>query len=220
MVLALALILSAGPLSNQLVYAQSDMSEIQSITEYTDEPSFDEIKAATEKYKDVNVALAEGFIPDPMNMCETAENMGKSAEEGAMGVHYFRPDLLQITSTEPRVNGMGVHTDFLQPAILLYEPQEDGTMELVAVENLVFSKSWYEAGHDAPPSLHGIPFDHMVDDPDTELDEAHMFEEHFDRHVWVFRENPSGVFEPFNPNVTCKHHKEGTAMDMDMDDMH
>jgi hypothetical protein len=149
-----------------------------------------------------------------MNMCERAEDMGRPAEEGAMGIHYFRPDLLQITATEPRVDGTGTHTDFLQPAILLYEPQEDGTMELVAVENLVFAKAWYAAGNDAPPSFHGIPYDHMVDDPATEIDEAHMFEEHYDRHVWIFRENPAGVFKQFNPNVTCKHHK-AHAMDMD-----
>ena len=43
----------------------------------------------------------------------------------------------------------------------------------------------------------------MADDPATQVDEAHMFEPHYDRHVWVFRDNPNGVFAPFNPNVTC-----------------
>ena len=32
-----------------------------------------------------------------------------------------------------------------------------------------------------------------------------MFEPHYDRHVWIYKYNPSGVFAPFNPNVTCKH---------------
>lgn len=213
--MAITFFLNAGQLSGQLVYAQADASEKQANTEFADEPTLDEIRAAVEKYKDVNVALAEGFIADPMNMCERAESMGRPAEEGAMGIHYFRPDLLQITATEPRVDGMGIHTDFLQPAILLYEPQKDGTMELVGVENLVFAKAWYEAGNEGPPSFHGIPYDHMVNNPDTEIDEAHMFEEHYDRHIWLFRENPLGVFKPFNPNVTCEHHKDETAMEMD-----
>ena len=39
----------------------------------------------------------------------------------------------------------------------------------------------------------------MKDDPATATDEAHNFAPHFDRHVWVYRENPAGVFEPFNP---------------------
>jgi hypothetical protein len=28
---------------------------------------------------------------------------------------------------------------------------------------------------------------------------------HYDRHLWIFRENPDGVFTQFNPNVTCAH---------------
>ena len=45
------------------------------------------------------------------------------------------------------------------------------------------------------------------DDPATPTDEAHMFEPHFDRHVWIYRDNPNGVFAPFNPSVTCEHHR-------------
>lgn len=177
------------------------------------EPSLEEIRTATQKYKDVKVALDEGYIADPMNTCEMATMMGRPAEDGGMGIHYFRPDLLGITATEPRVDGVGTHTDFLQPAVLLYEPQADGSMVLVAVENLVFTKAWHAAGNDSPPAFHGVVYDHMVDDPDTEIDEAHMFQEHYDRHIWVHRENPNGVFTPFNPNVSCKYHKEHT-MDM------
>lgn len=177
------------------------------------EPTLEEIRTATNKYKDVNVALADGYIADPMNMCEMATMMGRPAEEGGMGIHYFRPDLLGITATEPRVDGVGTHTDFLQPAVLLYEPQADGSMELIAVENLVFAEAWHAAGNAAPPTFQGVVFDHMVDNPDTELDEAHMFQEHYDRHVWVHRENPNGVFTPFNPNVSCEHHT-GHTMEM------
>ena len=30
-----------------------------------------------------------------------------------------------------------------------------------------------------------------------------MFEPHFDRRVWIYRDNPNGVFAPFNPAVSC-----------------
>jgi hypothetical protein len=43
----------------------------------------------------------------------------------------------------------------------------------------------------------------MADDPATELDEAHNFEPHYDLHVWLYRENPSGMFAQFNPKVKC-----------------
>jgi hypothetical protein len=171
------------------------------------EPSLAEVRRATERFRDVKVALAEGYIRDPANMCETAEMMGKPPELGGMGIHYFRPDMLGITSPpNPRVTGIGTHTDFRKPAILIYEPQADGSLALIAVENLVFAKAWTEAGHHAPPTFHGVPYDTMIDDPATSIDEAHNFDLHHDRHVWLYRENPNGVFAQFNPRVTCKHH--------------
>ena len=174
------------------------------------EPDLDSVRAATERFRDVEVALAEGYVRDPLDLCDTADMMGRPAELGAMGIHFFRPDLLGITAPpNPRVDGNGTHTDFLRPSILIYEPQADGSLELVAVENLVFEASWRAAGHDERPSFHGVPYDHMVDDPATPADEAHLFQPHFDRHVWIYRDNPNGVFAPFNPNVTCEHHRGG-----------
>jgi hypothetical protein len=173
------------------------------------EPTLADVRFATERFQDVNVALAEGYIRDPFNICDSAEMMGRPASYGAMGIHYFRPDLLGITAPpSPRVNGVGTHTDFRKPSILIYEPQADGSMALVAVENLVFAAAWKAAGNAEPPSFHGVPYDSMIDDPTTPIDEAHMFEPHFDRHVWIYRDNPNGVFAQFNPSVSCANHRE------------
>lgn len=172
------------------------------------EPTLAEVRMLTDRFRDVNVALAEGYIRDPMNICDNAAMMGKPAALGGMGIHFFRPDMLGVTAPpNPRVDGSGTHTDFRKPAILIYEPQADGSLELVAVENLVFQKSWAATGAKAPPTFHGVAWDNMKDDPATTIDEAHMFEPHFDRHVWIYRENPNGVFAQFNPNVSCAHHK-------------
>lgn len=173
------------------------------------EPDLAAVRTATERFRDVNVALKEGYIRDPFDLCDTADMMGRPANLGAMGVHYFRPDLLGVTAPpNPRVNGIGTHTDFLKPAILIYEPQANGSMELVAVENLTFEAAWKAAGNTRPPTFHGVPYDYMRDDPRTpKIDEAHMFESHYDRHVWLYRENPTGMFAQFNPKVTCAHHK-------------
>ena len=174
----------------------------------SNEPTLDEVRQATERFKDVDVALAEGYIRDPFDLCDSAEMMGMPARLGAMGIHYFRADLLGITAPPaPRVDGNGTHTDFRQPAILIYEPQDDGTLQLVAVENLVFAAAWRAEGHREPPTFHGVPYDTMIDDPNTPLDEAHMFQPHFDRHVWIYRDNPNGVFAQFNPAVSCKEHQ-------------
>jgi hypothetical protein len=169
------------------------------------------IRAATERFEDVNVALAEGYIPDPSGHCVSAADEGVPAELGAMGIHYLRPDLLGITATEPRVDGVGIHTDFLQPSILLYEPQADGSLVLVGVENLVFEKAWRLAGNIEAPVLAGRSWDYMADDPTTAAEEAHGFEPHWDQHVW-FRDNSLGPLVPFNPAVSCDHHlREGHA---------
>ena len=172
------------------------------------EPDLTAVRLATARFRDVRVAEAEGYVRDPGNLCDTAEMMGQPAALGAMGIHYARPDLLGITKPPaPRVAGTGTHTDFRRPAILIYEPQADGSLELVAVENLVFRDAWHAAGNRERPSYLGVPYDVMADDPATKVDEAHLFEPHYDRHVWLYRENPNGIFAPFNPNVSCRHHK-------------
>lgn len=210
---SLAMLIVAAASAAALVSVASAPGEIGAApSPVAGEPSLAAVRAATERFRDVDVALAEGYVRDPLDLCETAEMMGRPAELGAMGIHFAREDLLGITSPpNPRVIGTGTHTDFLEPAILIYEPQADGSLELVAVENLVFARAWAEAGHDAPPSFHGVVFDTMADDPATPIDEAHLFEPHHDRHVWIYRDNPNGVFAPFNPAVTCQHHHNGGA---------
>jgi hypothetical protein len=166
----------------------------------------DQLRDLVSKYQDVEVALADGYIT-PDNHCVSAAGEGLPAELGAMGIHYMHPELLQVTATEPRVDGVGTHTDWMRPSILIYEPQADGSLTLVAVENLVFEKAWMEAGN-AELVLNGRMWDHMADDPATPGDEAHGFAPHMDQHVWLFRENPAGILMPFNANVTCEHHQQ------------
>lgn len=192
----LSTLIGATCLVTSLVSAASAQSQAEQIAA---------VKAAAEKYMDVNVALAEGFVPDPSGHCITAAEEGLPPEWGGMGIHYLNMAALKITAGEPRVDGESTHTDFMTPAILLYEPQEDGSLELVGVENLVFQKAWRAAGNSEPPSFAGRVWDAMANDPATVAEEAHGFEPHYDQHVW-FRENPAGALMPFNSNVTCEHH--------------
>ena len=176
------------------------------------EPTLDEVRAIAAKYRDVGVAKAEGFTTD--NKCVTAEMLGHPAALGAMGLHYVRRDLLGLPPGPPaagtRVKGSGTHVDFAQPAMLVYEPQADGSLILVAVENLVFKDSWHSK-NPSPPRFHGRVYPLLEDNPATPLDEAHGWEPHYEQHLWVFRENPKGVYSPFNPEVTCRHHKPPPA---------
>ena len=58
------------------------------------EPSLGQVKALAKKYRNVNVAKAEGYTTD--HKCTTAEMLGFPAEQGAMGLHYVRRDLLGL----------------------------------------------------------------------------------------------------------------------------
>jgi hypothetical protein len=166
--------------------------------------SLSAVRRATERFRKVEVALAEGYVPDPSGMCMTSTMEGQPTQLGGMGIHYFRPDLLGITGPpDPRVSGTGTHTDFTRPGVLVYEPQKDGSLQLVAVENLVFQQAWRAAGNTAPPAFLGNEYYSMVDNPLTDVDEAHGFEPHYELHLWLYRENPSGTFVQFNTRVTC-----------------
>ena len=78
----------------------------------------EKIRLATMKYNDINVALAEGYVPAPPGDCVDAAHEGLPAHWGAMGIHYIDPKKLKITQGQPRVDGKATHTDFMSPSIL------------------------------------------------------------------------------------------------------
>jgi hypothetical protein len=73
-------------------------------------------RAATARYHDVEIALADGFAPPPDGHCV-------SGPEGAMGYHYVNVD--RVGQLDPRL-----------PQVLLYVPEADGRLRLVGVEYL------------------------------------------------------------------------------------
>jgi hypothetical protein len=169
-------------------------------------PTLDEVRAATEKYADVAVALADGYVRDPMDVCETSYYLGSLTDEGTVGIHFFRPDLLGVTLGEgesdrtTRHDATGTHTDFLRPSMLVYEPRPDSVLELVAIANMVSARAWEEEGHRDRPSFGEQPYDFHSDAGGT------GFPAYYDLHVWLYRENPAGMFAPYNTAVTCEHH--------------
>ena len=71
------------------------------------------VRAANDRFKDVSVALSEGYAPIPC---------ASGIDGGAMGIHYVNAKLI------------GDAVDIKQPQAVMYEPMPDGKMELVAVE--------------------------------------------------------------------------------------
>jgi hypothetical protein len=85
-------------------------------------------------------------------------------------------------------------TDAETPPVLLYRLTENWTYQLMGAE-------WYvPAGEtDDPPTLFGRPFH----EPSTGHSPKTNQPEHYGLHAWLFRANPRGMFEPFNPTVSC-----------------
>jgi hypothetical protein len=110
---------------------------------------------------------------------------------------------LQVTDCKehPPEGGMGFHFGHLgfyldglatvtEPEILLYEPQPSGELRLVAVEYAVPYFAWQGA---EAPRLFGRDMKAVDDQGEFQL------------HVWVWKHNPSGIFEDWNPTVNCDH---------------
>jgi hypothetical protein len=102
--------------------------------------SLAEIRAATARFHDVQVAMAEGYVPH--GPCVAQPGLG------GMGVHFVNWQLFADAEFSTA-----------NPEILMYEPQPDGSMRLVGVEFGVAPEPWYAAGNTARPAFEGRPFD-------------------------------------------------------------
>lgn len=133
-----------------------------------DNPLANKVREVNARFADVNVATAEGYAPIP---CVSG------VEGGAMGIHYVNGALIE--------DGL---VDIGKPEAVMYEPQADGTMQLVAVEYITTKGPANLDGHlfsfTNSPNRYGLP-------PFYEL------------HVWAWRANPTGTFADMNPNVSC-----------------
>lgn len=133
------------------------------------------LRKATARYHDVEVALADGYLPDPHCV---------AAPPGGMGMHYVNP------------GNMDLVIDPSRPEALLYEPTADG-VRLVGAEFLVHGDGW-DALHTDPPRFAGVEFD-----PPMDRGAAAPPGPFYTLHVWIWKHNPSGMFAPFNPRVSC-----------------
>jgi hypothetical protein len=140
-------------------------------------PLADKVRAADARFADVAVAKAEGYAPIP---CVSGP------DGGAMGIHYVNQKLLD----DPAV-------DVGHPEAVLYEPQADGSLKLVAVEYIT------EKG---PGALGGQLFS-FTNEPNR-----YGLPAYYALHVWAWRDNPMGVFADMNPTVSCSATPMGDGM--------
>jgi hypothetical protein len=137
-------------------------------------------RAGTASFHDVAAATGYGVFTDAAGIA-CIDNPGV----GTMGVHYVKGALV----------GDGA-VNAATPEALVYEPTSDGRLRLVAVEYVVFQADW-DATHSSPPSLFGQTFD------DTGAVNRYGLPPYYSLHAWIWKNNPTGMFKDWNPNVSC-----------------
>ena len=132
------------------------------------------LRRVTATYHNFKTAAAAGWSTQ-ITPCMT-----DPAGTGGMGFHYGN---LALIDGSARVE---------EPELLLYEPQQNGRLRLVAVEYI-------------------IPYTaHSRDAAAPELFGGQKFKRNdtfqlWGLHAWVWKDNPSGMFADWNPRVTCEH---------------
>lgn len=144
---------------------------------------------ATLRFRDVQVALDEGYVP--------AGGCDVDADGAAMGVHYVR--IAESLDQEVTLEA---------PDILLYVPEGD-TMRLVGIEYVVPAlldgEPWTGAEEPDAGTWSEAPvlFCRGFDGPMAGHNAFQPW--HYDLHVWVHTEaNPAGTFAQYHPGESCE----------------
>ena len=142
--------------------------------------AFDGAKAATASFHDLDKAKGAGYTVQVFD----AAGITCIAQpgQGAMGIHMLKPSLLDGA------------IDAERPELLVYEQRNNGTLKLVALEYLVFVADW--AGS-SPPSLFGRQFDLVP------AGNRYGLPPFYALHAWIWKPNPSGILNAWNPRVEC-----------------
>ena len=167
------------------------------------------------------VATAGGSPPDDLQAAKAATARYHSLHQ-ARDAGYSVEDEPCVPPVGPRSPAMGIHAanealladpaiDLLRPELLLYIPDKHGKLRLVGLEYWAVAlantasgpRPWF--GADPPPLGFFNPapvlFGRAFDGPMAGHNPSMPW--HYDLHVWVWEDNPFGMFAPVNPNLAC-----------------
>jgi hypothetical protein len=139
-------------------------------------------RGATAKYHRLQTAIADGYgkLVDAQGIA-CIDNPGV----GGMGIHYVSEALVGDAAVKATT-----------PEALVYEPKKNGRLRLVALEYVVFQSAW-DKEHKSPPKLFGQKFELIP------AGNRYGLPPFYELHAWVWRHNPAGMFDDWNPRVSC-----------------
>ena len=142
-------------------------------------PLVHKVREATATYRDVNVAISQGFVP--------ATPCVSGPDHGAMGVHYVLVD---------RLNKGVLNAE--QPEALIYEPLANGALRLVGVEFIVLESVWQKQNpKGGVPALDGNLMNYVA------APNRYGLPAFYELHVWAWEDNSLGSFADWNNSVRC-----------------
>lgn len=131
------------------------------------------LRRATEQFHRTEVAQTAGY-----DLVSGLDHCFDNPGVGAMGYHYIDTSSLD-TALDP-----------LRPEAIVYAPDKNGKLHLAAVEYIVPVEPW-DAENSELPMLFGQHF---------HLNEALGV---YVLHAWIWKNNPLGMFEDWNPSLSC-----------------
>jgi len=149
------------------------------------DPELVTARTGLERYQDPIVAVHDGYL-STLGCIEYPEGGSEGAMQyapGGMGVHFLNMQLV------------GPELDPMKPQVLIYEPDGD-RLRLVAAE-------WFmpaELVQAEVPSIFGKELQGPMEGHKPLMPGGFH---HYDLHVWLWKDNPGGVFSPTNANVAC-----------------
>ena len=149
-------------------------------------PELMSARDALAKYADPLVAVRDGYFSTVA--CVDFPHGGKDGPvnypPGAMGVHFLN------------TANIGPQLDPAKPQILIYEPVA-GKLKLVAAEWFVPAQI---VGDKPAPEIFGQKLVGPMDGHEPIMPAALR---HYDLHVWLWKDNPRGMFTSTNAAVKC-----------------
>jgi hypothetical protein len=160
---------------------------VESATNSSAPPSnwLDRLRRDMAKFKNPRVAERHGYKRTD-HCTEFPYTLPGGQRVGGMGYHYVNQRLVE----DPRIR---LH----QPEVLVYVPDGKGGRTLGAVEYFKIDRDQRLATADDRPRLLGHDFQGPMEPHENGMPI------HYDLHIWLFKDNPRGMFEPWNVRVRC-----------------
>jgi hypothetical protein len=177
---------TVATLKRQLDAMRKQNSKLQAYSPAGIAAQLRKTKAALDKYQSVDAAKAAGYEQTGACAFSVAGAGEESSHAGGMGIHF--------TNNAALADGKLIPT---KPEVLVYAPAAGGGLQLVAAEYFQPDADQNVKTDNDRPTLFGRQFDGPM------LGHAPGMPIHYDLHVWLWKHNPSGMFAPWNPDVSC-----------------